>query len=272
MADEVDEVDEALVLTGVGEDGVATLTLNRPAKRNALDDRMIHLLLEGVDELARDPAAKVIVVRGAGPSFCAGADMSGAAGGPDRGALDDRNHMLDERYGQFLRLWDAPKPVIAQVHGHCLGIAVALCSCADLVVVADDATVGWPLPLGGGVIGPAMALYVGLRRAKELSFVPMSSLTGREAAELGWANRSVPAAELDATVAGLAAQIARVPSGVLRMKKEAINAVYERAGFREAVRSSASFNALAHTDPDLDEVRAVLRERGVKGAGAYFQG
>jgi enoyl-CoA hydratase len=263
--------DEARVLVEVGSDGVATLTLNRPAKRNALDDATIRSLLDGVDHLAADPAARVIVVRGAGPSFCSGADMGGAAGGPDRGALDDRNHMLDDRYGQFLRLWDAPKPVIAEVHGHCLGIAVALCSCADLVVVADDATIGWPLPLGGGVIGPAMALYVGARRAKELSFVPMSTLTGREAAELGWANRAVPAEELPGVVAGLAAQIARVPAGVLRMKKEAINAVYERAGFREAVRSSAAFNALAHTDPGLDEVREVLRERGMKGAGEHFR-
>ena len=259
------------VLVDVGANGVATLTLDRPGKRNALDDLMIRLIITAVDDLSADPAAKVIVVRGAGPSFCSGADMTGAAGGPTRGALDDRNHMLDERYGQFLRLWDAPKPVIAEVQGHCLGIAVALCSCADLVVVADDATIGWPLPLGGGVIGPAMALYIGARRAKELSFLPMSSLTGREAAELGWANRAVPAAELEATVATMAAQIARVPSGVLRMKKEAINAVYERAGFREAIRSSASYNALAHTDPDLDEVREVLREHGMKGAGEHFR-
>src|SRR5690606_3247329 len=151
-------------------------------------------------------------------------------------------------------------------------IAVALCSCADLVVVAEDATIGWPLPLGGGVLGPAMALHIGVRKAKELSFLPMSALTGREAAELGWANRAVPAGELRAHVAALAAQIARTPAGLLRIKKEAINAAYDRAGFRDAVRASATYNALAHTDPGVEEVRQVLRERGVKGAGEFYRG
>ncbi|HEV7720012.1 MAG TPA: enoyl-CoA hydratase/isomerase family protein, partial [Iamia sp.] len=173
------------VARAVDAAGVATVTLDRPEKHNALDDALVDELLGAIDDLAADRSVRVIVVRGNGPSFCAGADVSGAGSAPPRGALDDRDHMLEQRFGRFVALWDAPQPVIAEVHGHCLGIAVALCSCADLVVVADDATIGWPLPLGGGVIGPAFALHVGMRRAKELSFLPMSSLTGTEAAALG---------------------------------------------------------------------------------------
>jgi enoyl-CoA hydratase len=260
------------VLREVAANGVATITLDRADKRNALDDRLIDELVQAVEDLGRDPAARVLVLRGSGPSFCSGADTSpiGAGGGPVA-ALDDRDHMLDHRFGRFLALWDAPKPVIAEVHGHCLGIAVALCSCADLVIVAEDATIGWPLPLGGGVIGPTFALHVGARRAKELSFLPMSTLTGAEAAELGWANRAVPAGDLRAAVTEVADQIARVPAGVLRVKKEAINAVFDRLGFREALRDAASRNALAHTDPEIEPLRQRVRTDGIKAVARWFR-
>lgn len=260
------------VLRSVDAAGVATVTLDRPEKRNALDDALVDELLGVVEDLAGDRSARVIVVRGNGPSFCAGADASGAGSAPPRGALEDRDHMLEARFGRFVALWDAPQPVIAEVHGHCLGIAVALCSCADLVVVADDATIGWPLPLGGGVIGPAFALHVGMRRAKELSFLPVSTLSGAEAAEIGWANRAVPAASLAEEVRSLAAQMAAVPAGVLRVKKAAINAVYERLGFREAVRGGATANALAHTDPEVEALRELVRQHGMAGAGRVLRG
>jgi enoyl-CoA hydratase/carnithine racemase len=261
-----------LVEVAVGSEGVATLTLNRPDKRNALNDELISGLDAAVTRCAMDDAARVVVLRGAGPTFCAGADtamLPDAAEPPS--ALADRNRLLDERYSCFLRLWDLPKPTIAQIHGHCLAVGVTLGSCCDLVVVAEDATIGWPLPMGGGVVGPTLALHVGMRRAKELSFDPMSTLTGVEAAAIGWANRAVPADELEGFVHQMARRIARVPAGVLRMKKEAINAVYDRIGFREALRAGAAYNALAHTDPEVEGLRARVRDEGIKAASEWFR-
>jgi enoyl-CoA hydratase len=250
--------------------GVRALVLNRPERRNALNDELIEALVAAVGEAVGDAGVRVVVLRGAGPSFSSGGDLSGAGSAP-ASAADDSAALWERRYSRFLALWDAPKPIVAQVHGHCLGTALALCSCVDLVVVSTDAVIGWPLPLGGGLIGPSWAFHVGARKAKELSFQPSSTITGAEAAELGWANDAVPAGELAARVEGLAARIARTPSGVLRVKKAAINAVSERMGFREALRAASTFNALAHSDPEVEEVRALVRELGAKEAAARLR-
>jgi enoyl-CoA hydratase len=262
---------ERVVLREELSKGVAALVLNRPEKLNALNNALLEQLMEGIDECSADNDVRVIVIRGAGRSFSAGADTSGPPRTEKLTASEDRVHMLEERCGQFVRLWDAPKPVIAQIHGHCLGISVALCSFADLVVVADDAVIGWPLPLGGGIIGPSWVFHVGARKAKEYSFQAASRLSGTEAAEIGWANHAVPAGELDAYVASLAARIARTPPGLLRIKKEAINSVYDRLGFRDVAKMGASWDALAHTIGDIDEVKELMQREGVKGAIAYYQ-
>lgn len=251
--------------------GVTRLLLNRPDRLNALNDDLIEALVESVDTCSADAAVRVIIVAGAGRSFSAGADASGGGQAVPRTATDDRQHMLHSRIGRFLSLWDAPKPIIAQVHGHCLGLAAALCSCVDLVVVADDATIGWPLPLGGGILGPSWTFYVGARKAKEYSFQASSRLTGREAVDMGWANTAVPAAGLDDHVRRLAQRIARTPPGLLRLKKEAINSVYDRIGFRDTIRMGATWDALAHTEPQLSEVHEIVRREGLKGANLYYQ-
>jgi enoyl-CoA hydratase len=97
-------------------------------------------------------------------------------------------------------------------------------------------------------------------------------MTGREAAEMGWANQAVPEAELGSTVYDVAARMARVPMQLLRLKKDAINSVYDRIGFRETLRASASWNALAHTIPEIDEVSQMMRAGGVKAVQAFYRG
>jgi len=131
---------------------VAGLVLNRPEKLNAINREMIAELVAAVDECVRDPSVAVIVIRGEGRAFAAGADASPSGAMRDRSANTNREELLDELWGRFQCLWDAPKPVIAQVHGYCLGAGTILCSFADIVIVADDSEIGWPsLPLGGGV-------------------------------------------------------------------------------------------------------------------------
>ena len=147
--------------------------------------------------------------------------------------------MADTGWATFLRLWDVPKPVIVKVHGHCLGMhATILCNLADIVVVADDARIGWPkLPMGGGVISPTWVWHVGMHRAKEYSYQIGTELSGVEAAAAGFANRSVPAADLDSVVMAMATSThAIVPADLLRLKKEALNHVHNARGFP---RSSA---------------------------------
>jgi enoyl-CoA hydratase len=251
-------------------DGVAIVALNRPHKHNALDDAMVTQLLDQFAELSADDATRVIILKGLGPSFCSGADVGAPRTAPHT-ATEDLWHMLDRRIGRFLEIWDSPKAVIAQVHGHCVGIATALCNFCDMVVVADDAKIAWPkLPLGGGVLGPLSVFSIGVRKAKELSFQTGSELTGLEAAEIGWANRAVPANELDAAVSTMATRIARTPPGLLRLKKQALNRLVDNAGFRDAVQTSALWDAIAHTDPGVREVAQLVREIGMKASIERF--
>jgi enoyl-CoA hydratase len=251
---------------------VVTLTLNRPDKLNAINREMIGAIVEAVEVAGADDTARVVVLKGSGRSFSAGADASTHGVTRIESASENRADYLDGGWGRFLRIFDLPIPVIAQVHGHCLGIATVLCNMVDLVVVSEDAEIGWPaLPMGGGVISPTWVYFVGARKAKEFSFMTGSRLTGAEAVELGWANRAVPGDELDATVASMAERIARTPRGLLRLKKEAINRIVEQMGFRDTVRLGASWGALSHTDPGAHEVMEVVREVGLKEAIEHYR-
>jgi enoyl-CoA hydratase len=255
---------------------VAALVLNRPDKLNAINDDLISDLLDGVASCREDDAVNVIVIKGAGRAFSAGADGGGgrAAAGtprPRRTASEDRTHLLEHRFGRFIELWDCPKPIVVQIHGYCLGIAAGIPSFADLVVCAEDAVLGWPPPMGGGMVSPSWAFYVGARKAKEYGFLPSSRLTGAEAADIGYANWAVPAGELDRFVRDMAVRIARVPAGLLRIKKEAINAVFDRMGFREMVRAGPTWDALAHEVPEVQDVSARVGREGIKAVIADYQ-
>jgi enoyl-CoA hydratase len=254
-------------------DGVATIVLNRPDKLNALSGELISELLDTIDALADDDGVRVVIIRGAGRAFTVGADVGNmSAPVVPLTASEDRMRLMDRSLGQYLRLWDSPKVVITQVHGYCMGMGTVLCNFADIVITAEDATIGWPsLPLGGGVLGPIWAFNVGAHKAKEYSFQVGSSMTGTEAARLGWANTAVPISELDSYVLSLATRIAKKPSALLRLEKEAINQVYERMGFREAIRAAATWEAVAHTDPSVEQTRERIRTSGVRAAIAQYQ-
>jgi enoyl-CoA hydratase len=252
-------------------DAVAILALNDPSNANALSMEMTAALLAVLDDCLADETVRVVVLKGAGRGFSSGADLSRYAP-RGRDANADRLSLLERHIDACMRLWESPKPIIAQVHGYCYGMASLYGSCVDLVYISEEATVGWPLPLGGGMLGPQWVFFVGARKAKEYSLIPATRMTGREAAEMGWANQAVPEAELGSTVYDVAARMARVPMQLLRLKKDAINSVYDRIGFRETLRASASWNALAHTIPEIDEVSQMMRAGGVKAVQAFYRG
>src|SRR5262252_7894224 len=180
---------------------VLRITLNRPEKRNALNNRLRGEIFEALEAADRDSEISISIIRGAGPCFSAGYDLSA-------------NNSLDQPYhsaagpGQWSRhvvegwfsIWDLAKPVIAQVHGYCLAGGTELATACDVVYVADDAQIGYP-PVR--LMSPPDMQYhpwlVGMRRAMELMLTgdPMS---GAEAARIGFATRSFPLAERAAKV------------------------------------------------------------------------
>src|SRR5690606_24304656 len=117
-----------------------------------------------------------------------------------------------------------PKPIIAQIHGYCLGVASQLAVMCDITVIAEDAKVGLPsLPLGGAYISPMWSWLIGPKRAKEMTYTIGAQIDGKTASDWGWANRAVPAVELESTVREMALQMANLPSKFLQLKKSSIN-------------------------------------------------
>jgi enoyl-CoA hydratase len=254
---------------------IAEIVLARPERRNALDEEMLGRLSTVLAEFAADKEARVAVLHGEGPSFCAGVAI--APGSQmiepehDRSAVSARRDIVKITQA-LLEIWDCPKPVIARVHGHCFAAGSLLALCCDIVVIADDARVGWPrLPIGAALLSPIWTHFVGPQRAKMMSFRIGSSLSGREAHEVGFAAVSVPAAELVGYVAELAADIARVPSDLLEVKKLANNRAFEARGFRQTMMTGPDWDAIAHTTPTVHEARKWVSELGLKGAIERFE-
>jgi len=231
--------------------GVRRITLNRPEKRNALNNRLRGEIFATLEAHDRDPDVRVTIVRGAGPAFCSGYDLS----------ADNR---VDQPYhtagglGQWSRhvvegwfhIWDLAKPVIAQVHGFCLAGGTELATACDLVYVAEDAQIGYP-PVRL-MSPPDMQFHpwtMGLRQAME-SMLTGDALSGREAADKGWANRAWPAAQLEAEVLAVAERVAKLPTELAAINKRSVHRAMEIMGLRAAIRAGTDLQALAfQTEP-----------------------
>jgi enoyl-CoA hydratase/carnithine racemase len=187
--------------------GVAWLTLNRPASRNALSMALMRRLDDELAAISEDPAVKVVVIAGAGPAFCSGHDLRELRAQPDRRAYE-AVFALCSRLMQ--RIVGLPKPVIARVHGIATAAGCQLVASCDLAVAADTARFATPgVNLGLFCSTPMVALSraVGRKAAMEM-LLTGDMVDAARARELGLVNRVVPEAELDAAVAALAAQIA----------------------------------------------------------------
>jgi 2-(1,2-epoxy-1,2-dihydrophenyl)acetyl-CoA isomerase len=205
-------------------DAVATITLNRPQARNALDFVMRRELAAALDEIDSDEQARVVILTGAGGHFCAGGDVK---------SMREKRHSAAEGRARVellnrtvLRLVEFPKPTIAMVDGYAVGAGSNLALCCDLIVASDRAKFGelfWKIglvPDGGGTW--LLSRVVGMARAKELIFTA-EIIDATEAARIGLVNRVVPATELVATTRALAQKIAAGPPAVLTMAKHMVN-------------------------------------------------
>ena len=241
------------VLRTRNQDGVFTLTLNRPDKRNALSADLITRLGAALETADLDGDVRVVVIRGEGRDFCAGADLAEllASAGHDAG----ENEADALRLGDlFLRLRRLPKPAIAVVHGNALAGGCGLATACDLVVAAESARFGYPEIQRGFV--PAMVLAM-LRRlvGEAVAFDLVSTgrlLSAREAAALGLVARVAPDTELDQVTEALVRPLATGSATALALTKQLL---YELDGrsFGESVRLGARVNAIARTTPDFRE-------------------
>ena len=230
--------------------GVSRITLNRPDSRNALNNTLRSEIYGTLEANDNDPAVKVTILRGAGKAFCAGYDLKGnnSQNQPFHTSPGDGNwarHVVDG----FFRVWDLAKPVIAQVHGYCLAGGTELATSCDLVYVANDAQIGYPVVRS--MSPPDNQFFphlMGLRPAMEMMLTG-DAISGDEAVTYGFANRAFPVDALETEVLKVAERIARVPTDLQQMNKRAVHRQMELTGVRAAIRSGTEIQALAfHTE------------------------
>ncbi|MDX6657502.1 MAG: enoyl-CoA hydratase [Solirubrobacteraceae bacterium] len=254
---------------------VATLTLNRPERMNTITNEFIADFRHAFSEALSDDQTRVIRLRGAGRSFCAGYDIDwGAeamrdaeAGAPWDPMADLR--MMSRFVDTYMALWRSPKPVVAQVHGFCVGGGTDFALCSDLIVCAEDARIGYPPARVWGSPTTAMWTYrLGLERSKRL-LLTGDPLDGRRAVEWGLASECHPEAELDAATLALCHRIALLPANQLQMMKLLVNQVIEQMGLNTTQLIGTLLDGAARHTPEgvafsraaLDDVRAAVRDR-----------
>jgi enoyl-CoA hydratase/carnithine racemase len=263
-------------LTYESSDRVARITLNRPERGNGITPRMPVELAECVERANLDPEVHAIALAGNGSGFCGGYDLVASAEGdmselggveaPPGSPLDPatiaKNHMPETNWDPvtdyqfmarnvrgFMSLFHSEKPVLCKVHGYCVAGGTDMALCSDLLVVADDAKIGYPPARVWGSPTTAMwALRLGAMRAKRL-LLTGDSLTGAEAAEWGLATEAAPPERLDERFEHLLERVARMPINQLVMMKLLVNQTVQAQGLQQSQTLGTFFDGIArHTE------------------------
>lgn len=266
-------------------DAVATITLNRPDRLNTITPELIADLRDQLGEAQADPAVRAIRLRGAGRAFCAGYDigwgaevMEAAEGGRPWDPMADQR-MMSTFVDAYMALWRSPKPVIAQVHGFCVGGGTDFALCSDLIVCAQDCRIGYPPARVWGSPTTAMWMYrLGLERSKRL-LLTGDAVDGRRAVEWGLASEAVPEADLDAAAMALASRVAQLPANQLQMMKLLVNQAFEQMGLHTTQLIGTLLDGAARHTPEgtefsaraLEDVGGAVRDRDAP-FGDYGQG
>ncbi len=259
------------------DEGIAVITLNRPDSLNTIVPPMPDELEEAVHGATADSEVKVIVLRGAGRAFCAGFDFGEGFHHWDEGLTTEGQWDPGKDFAvataqsvgpvaKFMSMWRSPKPVIAQVHGWCVGGGSDMALCADLVIASEDARIGTPYSRVWGCYLTGMWLYrLGLTKAKELALTG-KALSGREAAEIELVNRAVPFAELEKTVREEAARLASLPASQLAAMKLIVNQAYENMGLASTQFLGPILDGLMRNTPEARQFVETAEAEGVRAA------
>jgi len=263
-------------ITYAVENGRARLTLNRPEKRNALSDALLDELEHALWQADDDLDVHCVILRGAGKAFCAGYDLDPSNyQRPDDGVrrrtgatIDDDMWMLERRQRRMRALWEMHKPVIAQVHGHCLAGGTDLAFYCDMVIAADDANIGFPPARNLGALPNQMWIYnCGPQWAKRL-LLTGDTVSGADAAEIGLILKAVPGDMLEAEVEALADRMTLIDPDLLSANKRIVNAGIDLMGASVLQRIAAENDARGHRAPGTKAYFKAVAEKGLKGAFA----
>ena len=253
-------------------DRVVRVTLNRPERRNAISPIVRSELIDIVEACAQDPSANVVIIRGAGKAFCAGYDLASSAADGGHGgtsaqvSLPRRAVETISMARDWSRIWNASVPVIAQIHGHCLAGGTDLALHCDLIVTAEDATIGFPALRMGGTPPTSMWIYhLGPQWAKRLLFTG-DTFTGRLAEKIGFAIEAVPGHELEARVMVLANRIAAMGRDIVAINKHVLNMGLDLMGRATLQAIAAPMDSIANQAPEMTAFQTRVQEIGLSAA------
>jgi enoyl-CoA hydratase len=264
-------------------DAVATITLNRPERLNTIVPPMPDEVEAAVGLAIRDSDVKVIVLRGAGRAFCAGYDFGGGFEHWGEAMMTDGKWDPGKDFAmatapevaptqKLMAIWRSPKPVIAQVHGYCVGGGSDFALCADLVIASEDAVIGTPYSRMWGAYLSGMWIYrLGLARTK-FHALTGRPLNGRQAADVELINEAVPFAQLEDRVAALAAELATIPSSQLAAMKLVVNHAYENMGLASTQTLGPILDGLMRNTPDALDFIETAKNDGVPAVVARRDG
>ena len=261
---------EAPVVLYEERDSLGIITLNRPEKMNTLTDTVIQGIADSIDRATASPDVSSVIIRGAGPTFTAGYDLNPQAGDRGRGAFQPRfgAKQVDARPGawdpvrdyafmgnnmrRFMKLWECPKPVIAELHGYALGGGTDLLLCADLIFMAEDAILGYPPSRVYGTPTTMMWVYrVGLEHAKEF-LLSGDQIDATTAYRIGLVSKVFPKERLSAETEAYAKRYANIPANQLALNKMLINQAFENMGLRTTQMLGTFFDGVTrHTEEAL---------------------
>ena len=239
-------------------DGIARVVLNRPERLNAINTQLVADLRAAVAAANDDPAVRVLILSGAGRAFCAGYDLDWGTKAEDAsqkamaGQWDPvRDYLgMSRNVRAYMSLWESPKPVIAQVHGWCVGGGTDLALCSDLIYMAADAQIGYPPARIWGEPTTMMWVYrLGMEHAKRL-MLSGESLTGVEAERVGLVSKAVPVDQLAGEAEAMARKLATIPLNQLVMSKLLVNQAYENMGLRTTQMLGTVFDGIARHTPE----------------------
>jgi len=266
-------------------DAVATLTLNRPERLNAITPQLVEDFDAALARALDDDEVRVVRLRGAGSAFCAGYDigwgsesMQAAEAGAPWDPIADYQTM--RRFvDAYMALWRSPKPVVAQVHGYCVAGGTDFALCSDLIVCAEDCRIGYPPARVWGSPTTAMWMYrLGLERSKRL-LLTGDAIDGARAVQWGLASEAVPAAQLEQAGLALARRVALLPHNQAAMMKLLVNQAFEQMGLHTTQLIGTLLDGAARHTPEgtaftqrgLADVRGAVADRDAP-CGDYGQG
>jgi enoyl-CoA hydratase len=244
---------------------IARIWHNRPQARNAESRRLLDEMDEAVRDAIDDPVVRVIILAGRGDHFSAGHDLKEAQAERSSFTVEQRYAYEERRYFEYcLRIWDAPKPTIAQVQGACVAGAFMVANMCDLIVASDDAFFADPVvhTLGAASVEVLIHPWVlGMRRAKEMLFTG-ERVSAEEGWRLGMVNRVVPRADLEKATLALAERIAQAPPFALKVLKRSMHTTADIEGLRAALTAHFDTHQLSHVSSEF----ARVRDQGLGGA------